>query len=146
MEIIAEAGSNHNGSIEDALRLVNLAARANAASVKFQFIFPEGLYVPKYYNNGEFLENEVFKQREREQLEEAEWRIVWKHCEDLDLPVFASVFCSKGVELLKSLGSKTVKVASTDLNNHELIAKCLENFDRCIISTGMATLSEIHIP
>ena len=49
VEVIAEAGSNHNGCVADALQLVEVAHRAGASSVKFQFIFPEGLYVPKYF-------------------------------------------------------------------------------------------------
>lgn len=143
VEVIAEAGSNHNGRLDDALQLVDVAAESGATSVKFQFIFPEGLYVPKYFDDGEYIQNEVYLQREKEQLSYEEWLLVWGRCDEYKLEVFASVFCLQGIELLKALGAKTVKIASTDLNNHELIIECLKNFDRCIISTGMATVSDI---
>jgi N,N'-diacetyllegionaminate synthase len=143
VEVIAEAGSNHNGRLDHALQLVDVAAESGATSVKFQFIFPEGLYVPKYFNDGEYIQNEVYEQRHKEQLSYEEWLIVWRRCVEYELEVFASVFCSQGIELLKTLGAKTVKIASTDLNNYELIIECLLCFDRCIISTGMATVSDI---
>ena len=144
LEVIAEASSNHNGNLQDAIELINIAARAKASSVKFQFIFPDGLYVPKYISGGQVLENDVYRQREQEMLTDDEWSQVWIHATKMGLEVFASVFCVKGVRLLKELGSRTVKIASTDLNNTELIKMCLEEFDRCILSTGMASFSDIE--
>ena len=47
--IIAEAGSNHNGSKQTAKKLIDIAKFAGASSIKFQFIFPEGLYLPKIF-------------------------------------------------------------------------------------------------
>ena len=52
IHIIAEAGTNHNGDRNTAKRLVDVAAEAKADSVKFQIIYPEGLYLPEFYNNG----------------------------------------------------------------------------------------------
>ena len=51
--IIAEAGSNHNGSVESAKKLIDIALNSKADSVKFQFIFAEGLYLEKFQNTKE---------------------------------------------------------------------------------------------
>lgn len=143
LEIIAEAGSNHNGCLEMAKSLVRAAKDSNATSVKFQFIFPEGLYVPFFYENGSHLENQVFAVRKKELLSAEEWSTVWGYAGKLGVGISASVFCERGVGLLAKLGAPFVKIASTDLTNKELIASACCAFDRVIVSTGMATIAEI---
>jgi N,N'-diacetyllegionaminate synthase len=143
MEIIAEAGSNHNGNLSDALKLVDCAISAQASSIKFQLIYPDGLYVKKYVDKFKRTSNDVFEQRQSEVVPYEILSEVWTYANANGIDIFASVFCALGVDMLSKLGSKTVKIASTDLNNIELIESCLINFDRCILSTGMSTLGEI---
>ena len=142
-EIIAEAGSNHNGDPQRALELIDVAATANATSIKFQFIIPEGLYVPEFVDGSHRMRNAVFDQRRREQISESDWKAIWEHAKRRNIPASASVFCGHGIELLRGLGAPYVKIASTDLTNHSLIAAACRSFQRVIVSTGMATLSEI---
>ena len=143
MKIIAEAGSNHNGSLELAKKLIDVALNAKADVVKFQFIFPEGLYLEKYYDRGTYVENPVFKQRQKETLTPAQWGEVWQYAKDKNIEVTASVFCDAGLELLQSLGADLVKISSSDIDNLSLIRKCAESFETLIISTGMATIQEV---
>lgn len=142
-EIIAEAGSNHNGSPERAKELIDSAAEAEASSVKFQFIFAEGLYLPKFFDGKSYIDNSVFTQRQAEEITFDQWKDIWSYANDRGIAVSASVFCGKGIELLSSLGSPYVKIASTDLTNHDLIGQACATFDRVIVSTGMATLQEV---
>jgi len=142
-EVIAEAGSNHNGSPAQAKALIKIAAEAGASSVKFQFIFPEGLYVPEFYSGQGYVRNAAFDARKKEQMEEADWHDIWAYAAAQGLQVSASVFCEQGVSLLSRLGAPYVKIASTDLTNHELIGQACSAFDDVIISTGMATLADI---
>lgn len=144
MEIIGEAGSNHNGDVETAIRLVEAAKIAGVASVKFQFIFADNLYVPEFHENGQYLTNKAHSQRAGEQLNESEWAQVWQAAAKIGLPISASVFCERGLELLVGLGAPYVKIASTDLTNFELIEKAAKRFPRVIISTGMSTFGEIE--
>ena len=144
MEIIGEAGSNHNGDVETAIKLVEAAKIAGVASVKFQFIFADNLYLPEFHEKGQYLPNKAHSQREQEQLTEAEWPKVWRAAEKVGIPTSASVFCDRGLELLGRLGAPYVKIASTDLTNFELIQKAAKSFPRVIISTGMSTLGEIE--
>jgi len=143
VEIIAEAGSNHNGSVDMAKALVDAAARAGADSVKFQFIFPDGLYLPEILVGHEYRPLPAFRRRQEEQLSRQEWREVWEHARDRGIPASASVFDGSGIELLSGLGAPYAKVASTDLTNLELIAQACEAFERVIVSTGMGTLAEV---
>ncbi|MBK1634227.1 N-acetylneuraminate synthase family protein [Rhodovulum adriaticum] len=142
-EIIAEAGSNHNGSVERAEALVDLAARAGATSVKFQFIFADGLYLPAYYDDGRYVESEVYHTRKAEELNREDWERIWRHAAQTGIDISASVFDAQGLALLSDLGASYVKIASTDATNHELIGQACDLFDRVIVSTGMASLAEI---
>ncbi|MBD2422485.1 N-acetylneuraminate synthase family protein [Cyanobium sp. FACHB-13342] len=142
-EIIAEAGSNHNGDPDRACALIDLAARVGASSVKFQFILAKGLYLDDFYDGKGYVPNPVFDQRRSEELSEGDWRHIWDHAKAKGIPVSASVFCQEGLALLRRLGAPYVKIASTDLTNHALIEKACTFFDRVIVSTGMATLAEI---
>lgn len=142
-EIIAEAGSNHNGSVQRACSLVDVAARTGATSVKFQFIFAEGLYLPAYYDNGHYLENRVYRSRKAEEMSQENWARIWRHADSVGIDISASVFDTQGLTLLSELGASYVKIASTDATNHELIGQACDAFERVIVSTGMASLGEI---
>lgn len=148
-EIIAEAGSNHNGDPARACQLIDLAAQAGASSIKFQFIYADGLYLPDYPEHGPdgaitYSPSTVFAQRRREEMSDTDWQTIWDHAARVGITVSASVFCERGIALLKRLGAPYVKIASTDLTNHALIARACESFPRVIVSTGMATMGEIE--
>ena len=141
--IIAEAGSNHNGSIDKAFDLIDIAKKANANSIKFQFIYADGLYLPEYYLNDGYIKSDVHRKRKKEEFSDDDWNKIWSYSKKRDLDISASVFCSRGVSLLKELGCTYVKIASTDLTNHKLIRDVSNNFDNVLISTGMASMNEI---
>lgn len=143
--IIAEAGSNHGGSVEKAKHLVEIAANAGADVVKFQLIFPAGLYLKEYLqSDGTYKESAVSKARELEQISEDGWCEVWSYAECCGILPAASVFCSEGVALLQKLGSPFVKIASTDATNLSLIDAAAEVFNTIILSTGMASSLDIQ--
>jgi len=144
VHVIAEAGSNHNGDVSLACDLIGVAASAGADSVKFQFIEPDGLYLPFYRRGDEKIENEVYKQRATEVLTEQQWERVFRCAADAGLPCAASIFDSVGLDRLTRLGSPYVKVASTDLNNYPLLALVAESGFTALVSTGMSTLDEIE--
>lgn len=142
-EIIAEAGSNHNGDPDRACELIDLAVRAGANSVKFQFILADGLYLRDFHDGKGYVPNPVYDQRKTEEMSEDEWTHIWAHAQTRGIAVSASVFCEGGLALLHRLGASYVKIASTDLTNHALISRACALFRRVIVSTGMATLAEI---
>lgn len=144
LHVIAEAGSNHNGDPLLAKALIEAAATAGADSVKFQFINPEGLYLERYWKDGERVPNPVFEQRRREQLSPTQWSDVFGHAAAHHFPCTASVFDEPGLRLLQSMSPPYVKIASTDLNNLPLIRKVAASGLDTLLSTGMSTLAEIE--
>jgi len=143
--VIAEAGSNHNGSKNQAIELVHIAKRAGANYCKFQFINPDGLYLPVMptLDNDTQTSSDVYKQRCKEVLSDDQWRDIWNECKKVGIGVTASIFDIKGIRLLSELGADFAKIASCDLNNRELHDLACENFDWIIISTGMSSLDEV---
>lgn len=143
IKVIAEAGSNHNGEVKKAIELVKIAADAGAHTVKFQFIYPEELYL-KFDKTTNGKVSKVFQKRASEQIDEGGWIEVWEEAQRSKIEVTSSVFGEKSISLLKKLGSKVCKIASCDANNLVLIEQCLDQFEAIIVSTGMCTLSEIQ--
>lgn len=143
LKIIAEAGSNHNGKIDLAYQLVDIAKNANADYVKFQLINPKTLYVPYYWDGEEKVNNMVFQRRNKECLSYDEWRLVYKYSEEKGIKFTASVFDIESVDFLVELGVPFIKLASSDLNNKALISYIAKKGVPLIISTGMANIDEI---
>ncbi len=143
VQIIAEAGSNHNGRIDYAYKLIDIAKEAGADVVKFQMINPENLYVPYYWNNGEKVVNEVYQRRMKEKLSYDDWKKIYNYCNDKNILFTASAFDKEGIDFLSDLNVPFIKLASSDLNNLELIKYLAEKDINTILSTGMADLAEI---
>lgn len=144
VHIIAEAGSNYNGSIKNAKELIDIGKRAGADSVKFQIINTYGLYLPGTYEYGHYDVKEVLDFREKCNLLESEWDEIFKYGKDSSVQVSASVFDKISIDILKKHNPNYIKIASSDLNNIKFLIEVAEQGKELIISTGMATLSEIE--
>ncbi|MBO0697028.1 MAG: N-acetylneuraminate synthase family protein [Zavarzinella sp.] len=144
VHIIAEAGTNHGGSRATAARLIDIAREAKADSVKFQIIYPDGLYLPRFFNNGSYQENEVYKARAAAMLSEADYRALARACRERGIPMSASVFDARGLDLLCELDPPYIKIASCDLNNDGLLKAAAEKGRKLIVSTGMSSLGEVE--
>ena len=142
--VIAEAGTNHNGRLESAKRLVDLAARAKADSVKFQIIDPDRLYLPGRYDFGTYDIDAVRALRRRFMLSDSEYRVLADHAGARGIALSASVFDEHGLDLLASCSPPYIKIASTDLNNVRFLRKVAEKGIRMVISTGMSSLRDIE--
>ena len=142
--IIAEAGTNHNGSAEKAKELIDLAARAKADSVKFQIINPWGLYLPGEYSYGHYDIKKVLKLRESTVLSDETYRELAAYCDGKGIKFSSSVFDKQGLDLLCSLNPPYIKIASCDLNNIRFLRQVAEKGKKVILSTGMSTLNDIE--
>lgn len=144
VHVIAEAGSNYNGLVDEARKLIALAAEARADSVKFQIINPDTLYLPGCYEFGHYKIDEVRAMRRRFMLSDTQWREVAAAATAAGLPFSASIFDSQGLDLLASLHPPYIKIASTDLNNLRLLRQVAEKGIRMVVSTGMSSLGDIE--
>jgi len=143
--LIAEAGTNHNGSVATGKKLIRKAAHAGADSVKFQMIFPDGLYLPvEHLAGGAMQPSAVFAKRQATALDADGFRELAAYCRELRVAFSASVFDQKGIDLLVELDAPYIKIASCDLNNSPLIMRAAKTGKPLIISTGMSDLDEIN--
>ena len=141
--IIAEAGSNHNGNLKQAKKLIDVAVEAKADAVKFQLYKAETLY-SKYTPEFSYLKGknpyELIKSIEtpREWIKE-----LVDHCKKNNIDFLASAFDFEAVDLLNKYVS-AFKTASVEIVDLELIKYTAEKGKPMIISTGMANLGEIE--
>lgn len=144
VHIIAEAGTNHGGNLDTAKRLAKIAWNSGADSVKYQIIYPEGLYLPEFYVDGKYTANEVFTIRQSMMLSDQQWFLLKEYCQDIRIPISSSVFDSRGLAMLNSWNPPYIKIASCDLNFSDLLKEAGSFGKQVILSTGMASLAEIE--
>ena len=147
--VIAEAGVNHNGSLEIALKLVDAAAAAGADAIKFQTFKAEDVVTKagkmasyQLKNIGKAMSQiEMIKGFE---LKESFWSLIIDRCKKNKI-IFLSTphggFHS--VDLLQSLGIAAFKIGSGDLTNLPVLKHAASLKKPMILGTGMATLEEV---
>ncbi len=143
---IAEIGINHNGSVDLARRLVDLAAEAGADVVKFQLRDLDALYRndAASLGQGEDLGPQyTLDLLSRFSLPAAELFKVFDHCAARDIDVLCTPWDSPSVKALFDYGVPALKIASADLTNHMLLSDAARYRLPMIVSTGMATEEEI---
>src|SRR5690606_17493975 len=144
--VIAEAGVNHNGSLELAKRLVDAAAKAGADAVKCQTFKVERL-VSRYAEKADY-QNKLTREQEaqfdmirRLDLSEDDHGQLTRHCRERGIEFLSTPFDEISLELLvHQYGLRKIKISSGDLTNLPLLLKAASMNCQVILSTGMATL------
>ncbi|MEH5668934.1 N-acetylneuraminate synthase [Enterobacter cloacae] len=148
--IIAEAGVNHNGNEKLAFELVDAAHKAGADIVKFQTFKAKNLVTEQAKQADYQVAN---TQRQESQLDmlsrlELSWEThhaLIKYCNELGIEFLSTAFDSESLNfLVNELGIKRLKLPSGELNNAPLVLEHARTGCDIIVSTGMATLSEIE--
>ncbi|MFM2056568.1 MAG: hypothetical protein RLY71_953 [Pseudomonadota bacterium] len=149
--VIAEAGVNHNGDLDLARQLVDIAADAGADLVKFQTFNADRLatrnarkadYQASTTDDGES-QHSMLKRLE---LSEGAHRLLISHCEQRGIGFFSTGFDIECVDLLVSLGLQRFKIPSGEITNLPYlrhVGQRARHGSQVILSTGMATLGEI---
>lgn len=136
IEIVAEAGVNHNGSLKTALELVDAAKTAKADVVKFQ------TFVTEKAIRSSSPEFAVIKALE---LPRADFLKIARHCEDVGIEFLSTPDEVDSLTfLVEECGVKRVKIGSGDLLNWSLVSAVYRTGLPMILSTGMATMDEIR--
>jgi len=143
--IIAEAGSNHDGKLEQAHRLIDVAADAGADAVKFQLFRAEYLYPP----NVGMVDTPAGNIDFFSFLQQASLPIEWlaplkQHAEERGLVFLVSAFDEAAVDALDRVDIAAHKIASPELTHLPLIRHMARTGKPLILSTGMARLGEIE--
>jgi N,N'-diacetyllegionaminate synthase len=147
--IIAEAGVNHNGSIEIARKLIDVAAEAGADAVKFQTFKAEKLVsrvVPKaqYQKGTTDKEESQLKMLKKLELDAAAHKELIKYCKKKGISFLSTPFDVESIDFLNRLGLKILKIPSGEITNLPYLRKIGPLKKKIIMSTGMADLGEIE--
>jgi len=147
--VIAEIGANHNGDMELAKQLIDAAKTAGADAAKFQSWTVNSLISDaEYERNVEYADKDrhfgsLREMVERYQLSESQHRELVNHCQKRGIDFLSTGFSPAEVDLLDSLDVPAFKVASMDINHLPLLEYIGSKRRPVMLSTGMATLSEI---
>ncbi len=141
--IIAEIGSNHNGSYDIACELIEKAKLAGANAVKFQTFKAEHHYSKKTPKISLYDEN-IYNLIESLEIDRS-WHIrLSKLCQKLGIDFMDSPCDFEAIELANSVDMDILKVASFDMVDSRLVRKIAKTGRGIMLSTGMANLSEIQ--
>ncbi len=145
--IIAEIGNNHNGSLSDAKKMIDLVAETDADCVKFQMRNMQETYRKKSLNKtGDDLGTEyVLDLLDRFQLTVEEHKELFEYCENKEITYMCTPWDKKSIDILEEFGVKAYKVASADLTNLPLLEKLSKTNKPLILSSGMSTKEEVEI-
>ncbi|MCK5666460.1 MAG: N-acetylneuraminate synthase family protein, partial [Thiotrichaceae bacterium] len=147
--IIAEAGVNHNGSIELARKLIDTAADAGADAVKFQTfqadrMITKGTAKALYQQQTTKKNESQFMLIKKLELDENAHRVLITHCHAKGIIFLSSPFDLESIDLLCELGLNTLKIPSGEITNLPYLRKIGSVQKKLILSTGMANLAEIE--
>ncbi len=146
--IVAEAGINHNGELNNAIKMVEVASRAGANAIKFQtFKAEEFVGDPKqeftYTSQGKEVTETMLEMFKRCELSRDDWFKIKKKCDDEKIQFLSTPQNYSDLELLLELNIPLIKVGSDDFTNIPLIKKYSTTKLPIILSSGMASFSEI---
>lgn len=148
--IIAEAGVNHNGSIEIARELITKGAEAGVNAVKFQTFKAESLVTKKakkaeyqIQNTGN-TEDSQFEMIKKLELDYDVHEELKKFAESKGVDFLSSAFDLDSIDLLNELDMKVFKIPSGEITNYPYLVKTAQQGKDIILSTGMSDLSDIE--
>lgn len=144
---IAEAGVNHNGDIETAKNLIDVAIDAGADAVKFQTFSADRLVTPEApkaeYQNESTGEGSQYDMLKRYELGHGAHEDLFEYCNQQDIIFLSTPFDQSSASMLKDLGIKAIKLGSGELDNIPLLNHVAQFGLPLIVSTGMGTLDEV---
>lgn len=145
MDIIAEIGQAHDGSLGIAHSYIDAVAKAGVNAIKFQthIAEAESSIHEEFRVNFSYEDKTRFDYWKRMQFTEDQWIQLKKHCDEVGLEFISSPFSNKAVELLERLGVKRYKIGSGEVSNLLMIDKISKTKKPIMISSGMSSYKEL---
>ena len=147
--IIAEAGVNHNGSLELAKHLVDKAVWAGTDCVKFQTFRSENL-VSRFAQKAEYQKKTTdsgesqLEMIRRLELSRQDFIELKEYCRQQGIMFLSTPFDLESIQFLASIGMKTWKIPSGELTNYPYLRAIGRRKESVIMSTGMCTMDEVR--
>ncbi len=144
--IVAELGINHNGSLEIARNLIDMAVRSGVDAIKLQKRTPE-LCVPpdqqKHMRETPWGYISYLDYRYKVEFGLNEYREIDRYCRQKNIPWFASVWDEPSVDFLQQFNPICYKIPSASLTDNQLLQHARQTGLPVILSTGMSTMQQI---
>lgn len=148
--IIAEAGVNHNGDINLAKKLIDVAVEAEVDYVKFQTFKAETIVSPsakkadyQSKNIGDD-DDSQFQMLKKLELSHEDHLLLMEYCDQKGIKFFSTAFDVEGVDYLDTLGLDQFKIPSGEMTNYPYLRAIAQKNKPIILSTGMGALGEIE--
>ncbi len=147
--VIAEAGVNHNGSLDLARQLVDVAAEAGADAVKFQTfradkLVTAGAKQAEYQARNTGRVESQAEMLRRLELSESDHRAIMAHCRDRGVRFLSTPFDHESADFLDSEGMEAIKIPSGEVTNLPLVQHLAAKQKPILLSTGMCTLADVE--
>lgn len=148
--IIAEAGVNHNGNLDNAFKLIDAAVDAGVDYVKFQTFKSENL-VSKSAKKADYqiqntgnLTDSQYEMLKKLELSHENHELLIEYCKQKNIQFFSTAFDLDSLQYLKEIGLDLVKIPSGEITNLPYLRKAAQLFNKVILSTGMCTMEDIE--
>jgi len=145
--IIAEIGQAHDGSLGIAHSFIDSLKGTGISSIKFEVHIAEAESSKKenFRKKFSYKDKTRFDYWKRIEFNKNEWIGIKKHCENEGFEFIASTFSIAGINLLNSIGLKTFKIASGEVNNYLMIDKLINLKKEIILSSGLSNYNELDL-
>jgi len=141
--VIAEVGSVHDGSLGNALKLIDLAARCGADGVKFQTHIAAAETLHGAPGPAYFREESRYEYFRRTGFTGDQWSRLQKRCAERGIEFLSSPFSIEAVELLESVGVVRYKIPSGEVTNLPLLQVIAQTGKAVLLSSGMSSWAEL---
>ncbi len=147
--IIAEAGVNHNGDMDTAIKMIDAVKDAGCDCIKFQTFKTEALVTKSAKKADYQVENTKNNDSQFEMLKKLElgfddFKILKDYCEHAGVDFMSTPFDNSSADLLENLQVSKYKMSSGDITNKPLLEYIAKKNKPIILSTGMCTMDEVH--
>ena len=147
--IVAEMSANHNGDIDNAYKIIDMAKACGADAIKLQTYHPDTITMdintPEFMIEGGLWGGQSLYELYKGAFMPWEWhKPLFDYAEKLDITIFSSPFDNTAVDLLEDLNTPAYKIASFEAVDLPLIKYVAQTGKPMIISTGMADVEEIE--
>lgn len=146
--IVAEAGINHNGDIDRAFQMIDVAKKSGADAVKFQTFkaaefVADAQQIFTYKSQGRTISESMLNMFRRCEFSQAQWEMIKRKCDRAGIMFLSTPQNPSDLELLLKLGIEAIKVGSDDFTNIPLLKRYATTGLPIILSCGMSDRMEV---